>query len=76
MARKCHNHEVQSSRGTKGMRDEEQIRTTQTHIKPQTHKGRENCNRATALERPVGKLLAGLSSFTATVGNKRLLQTA
>ena len=55
--RKCHNHEAQTSRGTKTRRDEEQIRTPQTpHMKPQTHKEKRN---ATALERSVGKLFWG-----------------
>ena len=35
--RKCHNYEAQHSRGTKGRRDEEQIKTTQTPcMKPKT----------------------------------------
>ena len=39
MRRKCHNQEAQSSRGTKGRRDEEQISTPQTlHMKSQMDK--------------------------------------
>ena len=44
---------LSQNRGTKRMRDEEEIRTKQTpHIQPQTAK--KNCNRETALERTVG----------------------
>ena len=63
----CHNHETQPSWGTKGRRDEEQIRTTQTPLmKPQTHKLRKKkgeLQRWTSLERSVGKLLSGLDRF-------------
>ena len=46
--RKCDNHEAQPFRGTKGRRDKEEIRTTQTpHMKSQTHQQRNlalKCN--------------------------------
>ena len=68
--RKCHNHILQPSRSTKRRRDEEQIKTTQTqHMKPQTHyETKKNCNRETALERSVGKLLGGVGGVGGSGG--------
>ena len=51
--RKCHNHEVQASRGTK-RRHEEHIGPNKRHICNHRHT-KKNCNNGTALERLVEK---------------------
>ena len=61
---RCHNHEAQPSRGIKGRRDEEHIRTTQTpYMKLQTHIGRKkNFKRGTRWF-PGGSCVAVLCSY-------------
>ena len=46
-----HNHEAQSSRGTKGGRDEEHIRTPQTLHMNTDEQTKNNCNRERSVEK-------------------------
>ena len=57
-SRKCHNSKAHHSCGTKRRRDEEQIMTNKRHYET-VHTRTKNCNRGTALEWSVRKLLEG-----------------
>ena len=57
--RKCHSSEAQPSRGTKGKSDEEEKEHTNATYEITDAQTKRNCNRGTASERPLGKLLAG-----------------
>ena len=75
--KKCHKHEAQPSQGSKRRKEEEQIRTKQSpHQKPQMHK-KKNCNRRTALERLVEKLVSPVSIlYKSTAGRYRPVKVA
>ena len=63
--RKCHNHEAQSSRGTKRRRDEEQLKTKQMrHMKPQTHNQRKTATEEPPWNGQYDNYLGALTSFT------------